>query len=94
MTVLLAIGTTPSNSTASEVSAGVLGFLVVAGLALAVFFLLRSMNKHIRRVNPPGEAGYNQPRERRPRAGLAAFRAAQAAQTAETENGDAHSHSS
>lgn len=89
--VLLAIGTTPSNSTASDVSAGALGFVVVAGLALAVFFLLRSMNKHLRKVNPPDGSGYNQPRQRQPRAGLAAFRAAQAA---EAEGRDAHRHSS
>jgi hypothetical protein len=29
---------------------GVLGFLVVAGMGVALFFLLRSMNKHLRRV--------------------------------------------
>jgi hypothetical protein len=28
----------------------VLGFLVVAGMGLALFFLLRSMNKHLRKV--------------------------------------------
>jgi hypothetical protein len=29
---------------------GVLGFLVVAAMGLALFFLLRSMNKHLRKV--------------------------------------------
>jgi len=29
---------------------GVLGFLVVAGMGVALFFLLRSMNKHLRKV--------------------------------------------
>jgi hypothetical protein len=35
---------------ASTVVPGVLGFLVVAGLGLALFFLLRSMNKHLSKV--------------------------------------------
>lgn len=35
---------------ASSVVPGVLGFLVVAGLGLVLFFLLRSMNKHLRKV--------------------------------------------
>jgi len=30
----------------------VLGFLVVAGMSLALFFLLRSMNKQLRKVVP------------------------------------------
>ena len=29
---------------------GILGFLVVAGMALALFFLLRSMNKQLNKV--------------------------------------------
>lgn len=29
---------------------GVLGFLVVAGMGVVLFFLLRSMNKHLRKV--------------------------------------------
>jgi hypothetical protein len=35
---------------ASQVVPGVLGFLVVAAMGLALFFLLRSMNKHLRKV--------------------------------------------
>lgn len=35
---------------AGQVVTGVLGFLVVAGMGLALFFLLRSMNKHLRKV--------------------------------------------
>jgi hypothetical protein len=35
---------------ASQVVPGVLGFLVVAGMGLALFFLLRSMNKQLRKV--------------------------------------------
>jgi hypothetical protein len=37
-------------STASEVEPGLLGFLVVAGLAVALYFLIRSMNKQLRKV--------------------------------------------
>jgi hypothetical protein len=35
---------------ASVVGPGILGFLVVAGMALALFFLLRSLNKQLRKV--------------------------------------------
>ena len=37
---------------ASQVVPGVLGFLVVAGMGLILFFLLRSMNKQLRKVVP------------------------------------------
>ena len=37
---------------ASQVVPGVLGFLVVAGMGLVLFFLLRSMNKQLRKVVP------------------------------------------
>lgn len=40
---------------------GLLGFLVVAGLGVATFFLLRSMTKRVRNINfseqPPDDAG-------------------------------------
>jgi len=39
-------------ATASAVVPGVLGFLVVAGMGVALFFLLRSMNKQLRKVVP------------------------------------------
>lgn len=41
-----------ASPAASQVVPGVLGFLVVAGMGLALFFLLRSMNKQIRKVTP------------------------------------------
>jgi hypothetical protein len=44
---VLASSSTPA---AGQVVTGVLGFLVVAGMGVALFFLLRSMNKHLRRV--------------------------------------------
>jgi hypothetical protein len=37
---------------ASNVVTGVLAFLVVAAMGLALFFLLRSMNKQLRKVAP------------------------------------------
>jgi hypothetical protein len=38
---------------------GVLGFLVVAGMSVALYFLFRSMNKQLRKVTPlpPGSSG-------------------------------------
>jgi hypothetical protein len=38
-------------SVASQVEPGVLGFTVVAGIGLALFFLMRSMNKQLRKVS-------------------------------------------
>ncbi|HUL27220.1 MAG TPA: hypothetical protein VLW44_15805 [Streptosporangiaceae bacterium] len=40
-------------TSASAVVPGVLGFLVVAGMGVALFFLLRSLNKQLRKVIPP-----------------------------------------
>ena len=41
-----------SSSVASQVTPGLLGFLVVAGMGLAVFFLFRSMNKQLKKISP------------------------------------------
>ncbi len=52
MTVLaaaVAAGSVSSNL----VVPGVLGFLVVAGMSVALFFLFRSMNTQLRKVAPP-----------------------------------------
>lgn len=45
-----------SGSALTDAEPGVLGFLVVAALGLALFFLLRSMNKHLRKVAAMAEA--------------------------------------
>ena len=37
---------------ADQVVPGILGFLVVAGMGFALYFLLRSMNKQLRKVIP------------------------------------------
>jgi hypothetical protein len=44
-----------ASSAANDVEPGVLGFLVVAGIGVALVFLLRSMNKQFRKITPqPG----------------------------------------
>ena len=50
---------------ANTVVTGVLGFLVVAAMGLALFFLLRSMNKQLRKV-APGPRWREQGRDGRP----------------------------
>lgn len=39
-------------SSANAIEPGVLGFLVVAGMGVALFFLLRSLNKQLRKISP------------------------------------------
>ncbi|HEX4834139.1 MAG TPA: hypothetical protein VH478_23945 [Trebonia sp.] len=48
---------TPQNSTSTlnDVEPGLLGFLVVAGIGVALVFLLRSMNKQFRKLGPKPE---------------------------------------
>ena len=41
-----------SSSASNDIEPGVLGFLVVAALGVALVFLLRSMNKHLRKITP------------------------------------------
>lgn len=41
-----------ASASTGNVVTGVLGFLVVAAMALALFFLLRSLNKQLRKVVP------------------------------------------
>jgi hypothetical protein len=41
-----------SSSVASQVTPGLLGFLVVAGMGVAVYFLFRSMNKQLKKISP------------------------------------------
>ena len=58
MTVFAAVlagGSTNSTSTINDVEPGLLGFLVVAALGLALVFLLRSMNKQFRKLGPKPE---------------------------------------
>jgi hypothetical protein len=81
-----------STSTINDVEPGLLGFLVVAAIGLALVFLLRSMNKQFRKIgpkpgsleDPEGTEGTeaetaSEPANQRPLRGLAAHRAAMAA---------------
>jgi hypothetical protein len=84
-----------STSTINDVEPGLLGFLVVAVLGLALVFLLRSMNKQFRKIGPKPEDlegaeadGVSEAASQRPLRGLAAHRAAMAAE-AEAERKDA-----
>ncbi|WP_202638039.1 hypothetical protein [Bailinhaonella thermotolerans] len=47
----------------NAVSPGLLGFLVVAALGLALFFLIKSMNRQIKKIEVPHE---NEPGKDRP----------------------------
>jgi len=40
-----------SSSTSNDVTAGVIAFLVVAAMGVALVFLLRSMNKQFRKID-------------------------------------------
>ena len=51
--VLAAVAASSSNS--NDVEPGVLGFLVVAAMGVALVFLLRSMNKQFRKITPNPE---------------------------------------
>jgi hypothetical protein len=84
-----------STSTLNDVEPGLLGFLVVAGLGVALVFLLRSMNKQFKKIGPPPEdaeateaEGASAAASQRPLRGLAAHRAAMAAAAkADAESG-------
>ena len=43
-----------SSPSSDDVTPGVLGFLVVAAMGVALVFLLRSMNKQFRKIAPKG----------------------------------------
>ena len=47
-----AAAATPASD---NVTPGVLGFLVVAAMGVALFFLLRSMNKQFRKITPEAD---------------------------------------
>jgi hypothetical protein len=91
--ILLAAST--NSSTLNDVEPGLLGFLIVAGLGIALVFLFRSMNKQFRKIGPkpedPEDAVGTEAEEaskaanQRPLRGLAAHRAAMAAAAAEAD---------
>jgi len=47
------LSTSSTNNTLNDIEPGLLGFLVVAGIGVALVFLLRSMNKQFRKLPPP-----------------------------------------
>ena len=49
----LAGSSASSSSSNSNVEPGVLAFLIVAGMAVILVFLLRSMNKQFHKITPP-----------------------------------------
>jgi hypothetical protein len=49
---MTAVAAVAAQSAASQAAPGVLGFLVVAGMGIILFFLFRSMAKHLRKVAP------------------------------------------
>ena len=77
MTLLFAAS---NSSSLNDVEPGLLGFLVVAALGVALVFLLRSMNKQFRKIGPPPEETdadeASETPGQRPLRGLAAHRAA------------------
>jgi len=53
---LAALAAAAASSSANDVEPGVLGFLVVAAMGVALVFLLRSMNKQFRKITPNAAA--------------------------------------
>lgn len=55
-----------SSSVASQVTPGLLGFLVVAGMGVAVYFLFRSMNRQLKKISPDPRVRASVARKPRP----------------------------
>jgi len=53
---VLATAVAASSPSSDDVTPGVLGFLVVAAIGVALVFLLISMNKQFRKIAPKDEA--------------------------------------
>jgi hypothetical protein len=52
MTAIALGGLAASGSSSGDVQTGVLAFLIVAAMGVALVFLLRSMNKQFRKIGP------------------------------------------
>ena len=55
MTLGVLAAAVASATASNDVEPGILGFLVVAAIGVALVFLLRSMNKQFRKIAPPPE---------------------------------------
>jgi hypothetical protein len=53
VTVIAAAELAKGAASNNNVTPGVLGFLIVAGMGLALFFLLKSMSRQFRKLPPP-----------------------------------------
>ena len=53
---LAALAAAAASSSTNDVEPGVLGFLVVAAMGVALVFLLRSMNKQFRKIDVEPDA--------------------------------------
>ena len=60
MTSVVVAAAVPASS---QVTPGVLGFLVFAALAVALVFLLKSMNKQFRKITPDQGAAASAPED-------------------------------
>ena len=61
MTLGVLAAVAASSSSSDDVSAGVVAFLIVAAMGVALVFLLRSMNKQFRKITPePGPTDGNE----------------------------------
>ena len=63
MTLAALAAAAASSSASNDVEPGVLGFLVVAAIGVALVFLLRSMNKQFRKITPEPEPPDGEPGE-------------------------------
>ena len=52
-----------SSTVGNDVTPGVLGFLIVAAMGVALVFLLRSMNKQFQKITPAPGSGDGQDAE-------------------------------
>jgi hypothetical protein len=53
--IAAALSSSSTSSTLNDVEPGLLGFLIVAAIGVALVFLLLSMNKQFRKLGPPPE---------------------------------------
>ena len=54
--ILGVLAAAAASSSSNDIEPGLVGFLVVAALGVALVFLLRSMNKHLRKITPDSSA--------------------------------------